>query len=171
MNTKRVISFTTIALMLCNFVATMPMTAFAAETSNYTYINDNYTIAYNVVDAWDNFENININVYNPTDEPIYHWAFQFDAGGTISNLWNGVIADSNENQYVIENVDYNNVIQPHSSAQLGYIVQFEDEATAPTTFIDCSEAVALTGRLYIGCRRDGSLAGRSERHTDADQYL
>jgi len=50
-----------IIAMICNFF--IPFTAFANESTNRTFEYANFTVNYNIVNSWDNNQNIEIKIY------------------------------------------------------------------------------------------------------------
>ena len=74
----------TIIIMTCGRI---PASAINVIVFKY----NNYVVEYNIINEWDNNQNIKITMTNTGDETIHNWALRFDAGGEISGLWNGSI--------------------------------------------------------------------------------
>ena len=74
----------TIIIMTCGRI---PASAINVIVFKY----NNYVVEYNIINEWDNNQNIKITMTNTGDETIHNWALRFDASGEISGLWNGSI--------------------------------------------------------------------------------
>lgn len=106
-------------------------------------------ITYTVTSEWDSSQNIQLCISNPTDLPVYRWAFKYDAGGTISDIWNADVVESSETEYTITNKDYNNYIAPHSSQVIGYTVEYNETDPEITGFTNCVENISLDSGFEI----------------------
>ena len=138
------------------------LSAFAAVDANTAcYACGNLNIQYQVVGEWEHHQNVQLSISNPTDEPVYLWAFRFQAGGTIQNLWNAAVIESNETEYVISNLTYNNVIQPNSTSEIGYTLEFDETAEQPAEFFDCVETVTSDSCYTLECVQDENWEGGS----------
>ena len=111
--------------------------AYASE--NEVFQCGDLDITYTVTSEWDSCKNIQLCISNPTDSPVYRWAFQYDAGGIINDIWNADIIENSGTQYVIENKSYNNYIAPHSYQLIGHTVENNDGGSELTGFTDCVE--------------------------------
>lgn len=98
----------------------IPFTIVANKQKQQKYNYDTYIINYSIINEWENSQNISITIANTGDESIIGWALQYDAGGEISNLWNGMIYESNGSKYIIKNSGYNFEIEPNTSITFGY---------------------------------------------------
>ena len=153
------------------------ISAFAAEDTNTaSYACGNLNIDYQVVGEWEHHQNIQLSISNPTEEPVYLWAFRFQAGGTIQNPWNAAVLESNETEYVLSNLSYNNVIQPNSTSEIGYTLEFDEDAAQPAEFINCVETVTSDSGYTLDCVQDESWEDGSSgtvsitNNTDAPMY-
>ena len=127
-----------IALGITTVIATQNMSMILANASEENSFDcGELKITYTVTGEWNSHQNIQMCISNPTDSPISRWAFQYDAGGTISDIWNASIVESNENIYVIENNNCNNYIAPHSFQIIGYTVEYNDITPEITEFKNC----------------------------------
>lgn len=114
--------------------------AYAVQDSAYPcgYLE----ITYSITGEWDNHQNVQLCISNPTNSPVYRWAFQYDAGGMITEIWNASVVESKDNMYVIENKGYNNYLAPHSTQQIGYIVEYNDTKPEITDYTNCIEKIS-----------------------------
>ncbi|MBQ6944069.1 MAG: cellulose binding domain-containing protein [Ruminococcus sp.] len=117
---KRVYRLTSIIIiffMCISIFVTIPINA-----SVYTNVTEyeNYCVEYFVTNEWDGYQNIEIELTNISDKPLYNWALGFNAGGEVSGVWNGVIYKNNGTNYIIKNAGYNNVIETGESINFGY---------------------------------------------------
>ena len=141
---KRIGGGSLAAVMFLTALPSLPAMAAEDTTTNYYY--DDYDIEYSVVGSWEGHKNILVTVRNNTEEPMYNWAFQYDAAGTISEIWGAQTIDSRDSEYVIGGLNYNNRIS--SSVTFGYILECEDDAAAPSDFTLCSKRVDLDEADY-----------------------
>lgn len=70
-------------------------------------------------------------------------SFSYDAGGSIENLYNAVLFDNEDTEYVIKNNGWNYVLAPQRSVSFGYSM-FGDVFSVPSDFQLCSERVDVT---------------------------
>ena len=96
---KKLISLILSSIMLVNFVAVMPINAFAASGDSKVYEKDGYTITYSVGSEWDNNQTIEVEISNTGEESILNWALKYDVGGSLGNLWNAKLYSSTEEYY------------------------------------------------------------------------
>lgn len=136
----------TIIMIILICIILFPFSYVSAEVNNDTYTYNNYNIKYKVSNIWDNYQNIEIEVINTGDEAIYNWALRYDAGGNISNVWNGTIHNSNGTNYIIKNAEYNYEILSGNSVTFGYTLQGEKLAT-----LDNFELCSKRDEINEGC--------------------
>ena len=149
--------------------------AFATSNEQLFYCSD-LNITYQVQNEWDHYQNISVNVTNPTDEPVYNWAIQYDAGGTISGIWNASVVESSGTSYVIGSADHNSAIPPHTSRMFGYTLDLGEntEPEAPSAYTWClsdqpvdaadySVSFAPTDRWADGAAYELTLTNNSEQ--------
>ena len=117
---KKLISLILSSIMLVNFVAVMPINAFAASGDSKVYEKDGYTITYSVGSEWDNNQTIEVEISNTGEESILNWALKYDVGGSLGNLWNAKLYSSTEEYAVVKNNGYNYEIEPGQAVKYGY---------------------------------------------------
>ena len=66
---KKILSIILTTVMIFNL---FPLIVFA-EDANKAYIYDSYTIEYNIVNSWENNQNIEIIITNTSEKPIENW--------------------------------------------------------------------------------------------------
>ncbi len=114
---KRVLAGILAVIMLVTTIP--PMTAVAAVgTTKYSY--NGYDVEYTVTGEWSTGQNVEVKVTNTGDESILNWAFCFDAGSEIVNIWNASIVESQGTEYVVKNNGWNYEILPQQSISFGY---------------------------------------------------
>ena len=118
-----------IIAMICNFF--IPFTAFANESTNRTFEYANFTVNYNIVNSWDNNQNIEIKITNTGSEVIRNWAVQYDPCGTITGLWGGELLGTN----AVKNAYYNSDIDVGAYATFGYTLT--NVSGTPNEFVLC----------------------------------
>ena len=142
---NRMVAMLVVAIMCMTIFADIPV---IAETWVSIFDYSNYIVEYAVVNEWDGYQNIEIKLTNTGIEPIYNWALKYNAGGEISNLWNGIIFDNDETNYIIKNSGYNYEIMPGESISFGYTLN-GDDLTVPDSIENCAERVEITDGCYI----------------------
>ena len=105
-------------IMIFNML--MPININAEETTEKFYEYNTYTVKYEIVNEWENNQNVKITLTNMSEDEIVGWAVGFDSTGEINDLWNGVVYKNNGTNYIIKNAGYNYVIAPDSSVEFGY---------------------------------------------------
>ena len=135
----------TISGMLAAAISLSAMSSFPiyADTSSIKYIYDNYEIDYSVVNEWADGQAIEIKILNTSEEAIANWALKYDAEGIISSLWNGIVYDSFETDYIIKGETWNYEIAPNESVVYGYTISGSN-LSAPDNFEMCSQSVNIT---------------------------
>lgn len=123
-----------------------PLIAFAEEISK-TYIYDNYTIEYNIVNSWGNNQNIEITITNTSEEPIENWMLSYNFCGEIQGIWNAEIKTTADGIEYVKNAGYNCVIEPDCSVNFGYTL-VETEGF-PFAFSMCQERTSKTGGYEV----------------------
>ena len=142
---QRMIAVFIALLMYMTVLATIPaMAEIGVSVFNY----DDYVIEYSVVNEWDSYQNIEIKLTNTGSEPIYNWALKYDAGGEISNLWNGTIFENVGTNYIIKNNSYNYEVTAGESISFGYTLNGND-LTVPDSIENCADRVEITNGCYI----------------------
>lgn len=127
-------------VMVMVFSIFLPINANAEEVTRMLYQLDGYTVEYHVVENWSNNQNINVTITNTGNETIEGWALKYNAGGEINGLWNAVIYDCTETEYIIKNAGYNYEIEPDNSVTFGYILTSE-KFNIPQEIKICSQRV------------------------------
>ena len=142
---KRVFSGLLSTAMILFAVPNIPVYA-ATGTTVYTY--DGYEVSYSVTNEWNGGQNVSVTITNTGSESILNWALKYDAEGSITNLYNAVIYDSSETQYVVKNNNWNYEIAPNQSVNFGYDL-YEDSFSVPTEFELCSECTNISNGYEV----------------------
>lgn len=132
-----------IAILMC--VALFPVITATAEMSSNVFTYSDYTIEYNVVNAWEGYQNIEIKLTNTGSKPIYNWALGYNAGGEITNTWNSTVYYNNGTDYVIKNAGYNYEVMPEASITFGYTLMGSN-LTIPSAFENCTERIEISDK-------------------------
>lgn len=82
--------------------------------------NEDYTINFRVTSDWGDAFNGEISILNNTDKKIEGWKLEFDFDKSIKTLWNAKLLDNKGNHYILENDEWNSVIQPNSKISFGF---------------------------------------------------
>ena len=136
---KSIVSSSLAVTMLAPVISTLPANAME-DVEYYSY--DEFDIEYHVVGEWENHKNIMITVINNSDEPMYNWAFKFDANGKIGDIWGAEKIECIDNDYVIGSLNYDSKID--NCVTFGYILECDNETVeAPEEFKLCTKRVDL----------------------------
>lgn len=127
MNMKRICSAAASVAVVCNFVAGMPLAAFAAETAEYSFAHENYTVSYNVNDSWNQNGQVSVTITNTGESTIENWMLVYDDfGAAIGDIWNAVVVETDDGKFYVRNAGYNANIEPNQSVSFGCVVSGED---------------------------------------------
>ncbi len=137
---KRIFSGIMSASFLLSAAPNIPANA-TTGTTVYTY--DGYEVSYSVTNEWDGGQNVSVTVTNTGNDSILNWALKYDAEGSIENLYNAVVLDSQDTQYVVKNNNWNFEIAPNQSINFGYDL-YEESFAIPTDFELCSERTNIS---------------------------
>ena len=137
---KRFLSGTVGAVM---FLSALPAIAANAAIGTTVLTYEDYEVSYAVTDEWNGGQNVLITVTNLGDESLYNWAFQYDAGGSIEGLYNAVVFENEDTDYIVKNNGWNFELAPQRSVSFGYTMRGED-LSVPTDFELRSERVDVT---------------------------
>ncbi len=170
---KRVFSGLLSTVMILFAFPNIPVYA-TTGTTVYTY--DGYEVSYSVTNEWNGGQNVSVTITNTGSDPILNWALKYDAEGSITNLYNAVIYDSFETQYVVKNNNWNFEIAPNQSVNFGYDL-YEDSFSVPAEFELCSErtnissgyeaVVNYTGTWDTGVRGEITINNTSDEPLEA----
>ena len=119
---KRIASFAVALTMAGNMLTLIPASAEVRAGTARSYMGDGYTVKYEVHSVWSDHCNVNVTLTNTDADSIKNWALKYDTKGSIENIWNGVVYDSDENSSIIKNAGYNYEVKPGDSVSYGYTV-------------------------------------------------
>jgi hypothetical protein len=80
-------------MMIFNLGIGVEIPVFADETKVYNY--EHFSIDYTVKTEWSSSQEIGITIRNTSEEPLRGWAFEFNAGGEIKDIFSAEIYDIN----------------------------------------------------------------------------
>ncbi len=78
-----------------------------------------YAIQYIVDSDWGTGFHGFISVTNNTNITLEDWVLEFNFDREITEIWNGIIEEHEENHYVVRNAQYNSTIAPGESISIG----------------------------------------------------
>ncbi len=96
--------------------------SYSLNTKKVEVPEGDYEVSYEIINSWDNGFNANIIIKNNTSETLEDWALEFDYNNQISDIWNAVVVEENEQHYVLNNVGYNQNILAGESLTIGMTV-------------------------------------------------
>lgn len=121
--------------MAANMFATIPISAFAEETVNYTYAYNGYEVSYNVTNSWGNTDAVSITLSNTGDSTIENWMLYFTPNGDVTNVYDALQTDTSTGTTYFRNSGYNADIAPNASVTFAYTVDNCEDA--PNSFTLC----------------------------------
>ncbi len=131
-----------ILLVLVMLTYIFPIQVYANESVSKIYQYNNYNINYNIINSWDNSQNIEIKITNTSEEQIENWMLSYDFCGEIQGIWNAEIKTTEDGGVYIKNAGYNCVIEPGCSVNFGYTLA--EAEGFPSGFSMCQERVSKT---------------------------
>ncbi len=88
-------------------------------------INKGYITQLVIEDKWENGFSGYIEILNESDIPFEAWMLSFDANFVISDLWNAIIVENEDNTYKVSSQIMSNPISSGSSIKIGITASFE----------------------------------------------
>lgn len=135
------------------FLASLPAIAANAAVGTTVLTYDDYEVSYSVRDEWNGGQNILITVTNLGDESLYNWAFRYDAGGSIEDLYNAVVFENEDTDYIVKNNGWNFELAPQRSVSFGYTMR-GDDLSVPSDFELYSERVDVNDGYSVEVQYD-----------------
>ncbi|MDR0918035.1 MAG: cellulose binding domain-containing protein [Oscillospiraceae bacterium] len=137
---KKLLSLSLIVAMIFNIALMNIPLAVSADENEVAFDYENYSIDYAVDTTYGNTQAIQITITNTGDEIIENWMLAYDDFyGEVSEIWNGIVATTENGKDYIRNVGYNANIQPDSSVSFGY--SLIDFTGTPSSIIMCQDRV------------------------------
>lgn len=94
-----------------------PYIVFAGE-QNVT--NEQYDIAFNITEQWDDGYTGEIVITNLSDKTIEDWSLVFESEDELINVWNGTLVSDSDEYDVIRAEEYNQNISAGNSLVIGF---------------------------------------------------
>ena len=138
---KRLISILLATIMLLGIFTTTPLTA-SAESITYYY--DNHKVVYTIVNSWGDSQIVDVTITNTGTETIENWILTYDDNcGTIVNIWNAKLSQTDSGVKYMRNIGHNANILPGQSVSFGYQL---DNVTGehPSSFVMIQKRVEKT---------------------------
>lgn len=134
--------------MAANVLTTMPFSAFAdEETTNRTYIYDDYEVSYDVTNSWGNTEKISVTISNTGDSTIENWMLSYDDfNGDIDGIWDATVVEVDAENSYIRNAGYNANIAPNASISFGY--NLTNPESVPESIVMCQKRVTKSNNDF-----------------------
>lgn len=124
-------------------LAILPSIPAIAETESEIYTYDGYQVEYTIQNDWTDNQSVELTITNTGDESILNWALKYDATGEINNLYNGVVYNQDNTEYIIKNAGYNYEIAPDQRVTFGYTLN-GNSLSIPKEFEIYSKRVDVT---------------------------
>lgn len=113
--------------------------AFAEVTESADFVYDDYSVSYNVTNAWGNTEKVSITLTNTGEKPIENWMLYFDPNGEVTSMWDVTTASTANNVTYFKNAGYNSTIVPNDSVTFSYFV--DNCEAIPESYTLCQKRV------------------------------
>jgi hypothetical protein len=152
-NIKRIFPMLLTFLLIFNLGIGIDFPVYADSTRIYNY--ENYTIEYKVKTEWTGNQDVGVTVKNTSDEPLQGWAFEFDAGGDVKNVFGAEVYDNDETTYILKSTTDNNTIKPGETASFSYTV-FGNNISEPRAFRLVSKRVVLMDGYSVSIKSNAN---------------
>ncbi len=83
------------------------------------YETEDYRVTFSVTGHWNGGYNANVRLENIGNATIENWVLGFSFQGDITNIWNGVISEHEDAEYVIKNAGWNQDIEAGKNIEFG----------------------------------------------------
>lgn len=128
MKNKIIFRFICTILVLSLFCIVKSNRVKAEEFSNdIHYDYGTYEVEYIVDGIWNDGYNVRVILTNKTNNVIDDWELLFISQDNIINIWNGDVAYSEDDTYIISNKGWNKRIEGYSSIEWGYTANYDDK--------------------------------------------
>jgi hypothetical protein len=151
--TKRLVSLFLTSLLILNLTFAIDFPIYADSTKTYNY--EHFSIDYTVKTEWENSQEICVIIRNTSEEPLRGWAFEFDAGGDVKNVFGAEVYDNDETTYILKSTTDNNTIEPGETASFSYTV-FGSNISEPRAFRLVSKRVVLTDGYSVNIKSNAN---------------
>lgn len=103
-------------------------------SGKHIYTGDGYSVEFSIGSQWNEGYNANITITNTGDTEIYNWIISFDSTDKITNIWNAVINNSENNNYIIKNAGWNQNIKVGQSISFGFTALTNGDVYIPQEY-------------------------------------
>lgn len=105
---------------------------FLGTTSTVT--DSDVLFTYHTLSDWSSAFNGEIRIKNQTSKKIENWSLEFDFDKEITNFWTAKLVEQKGNHYKIKHAEWNSVIRPGETIQLGFEGRTGNVTTEPMNF-------------------------------------
>lgn len=88
-------------------------------TLENVYESEDYRVTFSVTGHWNGGYNANVRLENIGNATIENWMLGFSFQGDITNIWNGVISEHDDSEYVIKNAGWNQDLEAGKYIEFG----------------------------------------------------
>lgn len=83
---------------------------------------NDYNVEVKIGDKWENGATVSLIITNTSNRNIEDWIFSFNGDFLVNSIWGARIVSNLNGKYVLKNEDYNSVILPQESIEVGFTV-------------------------------------------------
>ncbi len=83
------------------------------------YEAEDYRVIFSVTGHWNGGYNANVRLENTGNATIENWMLGFSFQGDLTNIWNGVISEHDDAEYVIKNAGWNQDLEAGKYIEFG----------------------------------------------------
>ncbi len=83
------------------------------------YEAEDYRVIFSVTGHWNGGYNANVRLENTRNATIENWMLGFSFQGDLTNIWNGVISEHDDSEYVIKNAGWNQDLEAGKYIEFG----------------------------------------------------
>ncbi len=93
------------------------------------------TVSFVVYSEWNTGFDAGVTITNTGSAPITNWVLEFNFSGTITQIWNAVVATHSGTLYTLDNAGYNSTIAVGQSVNFGFLGTPGGTPASPTNYV------------------------------------
>lgn len=120
-------------------------------------VDCDYDVTYTISSKWSGGLIGNITITNKSDKTIEDWKLKFKSKMDINSIWNAKIELNEDNNYYLNNADYNADIKPNKSVSFGFSATYDK-----ITDVDSFQLFEM--KTYVEDLTDSDEDGLTDRY-------
>lgn len=128
---KRWVAF---VLLISIVLSGLPNRFAMAAMKEMVFQGEGYQVEFRITSQWDTGANGEITITNTGEAVLENWAISFPFPYTIEQIWNGQVAEHQEDWYMIKNVGWNKDIPIGGCVRFGFALHTDQEILPPIQY-------------------------------------